>query len=134
MDAPQYGKRSAPPPPRRHPEDISQYLYTRVVFHIISVKEQQRAAYIWLRSSLKIHFNKMKYAVVYWTATNETSCFGRQLLLCSRCQHALIQIQEERNDILQTARGKEGPERRWKAYKACVVSVHGKLLYYIIKL
>jgi hypothetical protein len=52
----------------------------------------------------------MKYAVVYWIATNETSCFERQL--CSRCQHAYKSEEERDDNILQTARGKEGPKRR----------------------
>ena len=88
----------------------------------------------------------MKYAVVYWIATNETSCFGRQLLLCSRCQHAfkalIIQIQcinntnpKKKGMIYYRLPGeKKAPKGGWKAYIARVVSVHGKLLYYIIKL
>ena len=110
VDAPQYRKRPAPPPSPEGTPKIFRNIYTHTC--CVSYHLSKRAAYIWLRSSLKTiywpgislwfinfrrkHFNKMKYAVVYWIATNETSCFGRQLLLCSRCQHGLIQMQRRK--------------------------------------
>jgi hypothetical protein len=76
----------------------------------------------------------MKYAVVYWIATNETSCFGRQL--DSRCQHSHKSGDERSKGMIyyRLPGEKKAPKGDWKDYIARVVSVHGKLLYYTILL
>jgi hypothetical protein len=73
----------------------------------------------------------MKYAVVYWIAAK------KRVVLEDNCVRdaSMLTNPEKKGLIYYRLPGeKKAPKGDWKAYIARVVSVHGKLLYYIIKL
>lgn len=72
----------------------------------------------------------MKYVLVSWTETNETSVLEEN---CVRDADMLTKPDKKGMIYYKLPGKKTAPKGGWKAYLGRVVSVHGKLLCYMFK-